>query len=300
MRLKTVFALVACLMMALNFHAIAADDMSTKGAAKMAVDCHSHVFNNDLSLTKDRRYTLDYNATPEDYLKMLDAHGMTRGVLIQPSFLGTDNSYLVAALQTYPKRLRGVIVVDPSISEKELREFDKSGVVGIRLNLIGKPDPDFSTDAWKKQLSTIAHLGWQVEIHAEAKRLPSIMPALLKTKVKVVIDHFGRPDVNLGVEDPGFKYLLSTGKSGLVWVKISAAYRNGPQGEDIAFKAIPLLKKFMGVDHLLWGSDWPHTQNEKTTNYTVNRDFFNKMISDEKEREIILVKNPAKLFKFDR
>ena len=43
----------------------------------------------------------------------------------------------------------------------------------------------------------------------------------------VVVDHFGRPDPRLGVDDPGFRYLIETGATGRVWVKLSGAYRNG-------------------------------------------------------------------------
>ena len=58
-----------------------------------AVDCHAHVFRVGLPMADVRRYAPDYNATPTDYLKMLDASGMSHGILIQPSFLGTNNSY---------------------------------------------------------------------------------------------------------------------------------------------------------------------------------------------------------------
>jgi predicted TIM-barrel fold metal-dependent hydrolase len=44
---------------------------------------------------------------------MLDRYGMSHGVLIQPSFLGTDNAYMVQGLRTAPERLRGIAVVSP-------------------------------------------------------------------------------------------------------------------------------------------------------------------------------------------
>ena len=63
-------------------------------------------------------------------------------MLVQPSFLGTDNSYLVAALKEQPQRLRGVVVVDPMIAQSELDDLSTAGVVGVRLNLIGVDLPD--------------------------------------------------------------------------------------------------------------------------------------------------------------
>ena len=59
-------------------------------------------------------------------------------MLIQPSFLGTDNRFMLDALRRYPQRLRGVAVVDASISDTQLDELEEAGVVGIRLNLIGR------------------------------------------------------------------------------------------------------------------------------------------------------------------
>src|SRR3954452_1735114 len=102
----------------------------------LAIDCHAHVFACDLPLTSDRRYAPAYDATLSDYLGMLDRNGMSHGVLVQPSFLGTDNAYLLEALRREPRRLRGIAVAAPETEPDELRRFDKAGIVGLRLNLI--------------------------------------------------------------------------------------------------------------------------------------------------------------------
>jgi hypothetical protein len=88
-----------------------------------------------------------------------------------------------------------------------------------------------------------------------------------------VTDHFGKPDPALGVDDSGFRHLLSTGHIGRVWVKRSRAYRNGDGavGDRIAKAAIPLLRDNFGVDHVAWGSDWPHTQFESVAKYPILR-----------------------------
>ncbi len=76
------------------------------------IDCHAHVFSRDLELAAVRRYTPGYDATLAQYLSHLHAHGLSHGVLVQPSFLGTDNRYLLAALRQAPEQLRGVVVVE--------------------------------------------------------------------------------------------------------------------------------------------------------------------------------------------
>jgi len=104
-----------------------------------AVDCHAHVFRRDLPMPDRRRAPAGYDATVDDYLRQLDANGLSHGVLIQPSFLGTDNSYFLKALRAWPKRLRGVVMLDPGTDERTLAELDALGVRGLRLNLVGLP-----------------------------------------------------------------------------------------------------------------------------------------------------------------
>ncbi len=265
-----------------------------------AVDTHAHVFKRGLPLANARRYAPDYDATPDDYVRMLDANGVSHAVLVQPSFLGTDNSYLVDALRQQP-RFRGIAVVPPTVSRDELRALDEAGVVGIRLNLIGLPDPRLDAEPWPSLLKRLAEFDWQVELHAEARRLPALLDPLTKARVKAVVDHFGRPDPALGVDDPGFRHLLSTGRTGRVWVKLSGAYRNGngDVGERIARAAVPLLRDSFGMDHLVWGSDWPHTQFESIVNYAAARAGLDAWLPDAAERQAVLVDAPVKLFKLD-
>lgn len=268
--------------------------------AATGIDTHAHVFRRGLKLADVRRYAPNYDATAADYLAVLDANGMSHGVLVQPSFLGTDNSYMVESLQRHPGRLRGIAVVAPEASETELDALAAAGVVGVRLNLVGLALPDFSAGPWPHLLKSIARRRWQVEIHREARDLPQIIAPLLEHGVIVVVDHFGRPDPRLGVDDPGFRYLLSTGKTGQVWVKVSAAYRNGASGagEATAMRAAPMLRDAFGAGRLVWGSDWPHTQFEAAVRYASLRAQLEQWFPDETERRNILVANARQLFRF--
>ncbi|MCT7312164.1 amidohydrolase [Ralstonia sp. CHL-2022] len=276
-------------------------DVSRGGPARItAIDTHAHVFERGLPLAGARRYAPTYDAPLSAYLAQLDAHGVSHGVLIQPSFLGVDNSYLLAALKQAPQRLRGVAVIDPAAPETLLTQMNAEGIVGIRLNLIGAADPQLKSPVWQAALARLHALGWHVELHVEARRLPALLQALLEAQVNVVVDHFGRPDPALGVDDPGFAALLAAGRSRRVWVKISGAYRNGAngRGEAIAQAAMPRLKDALGLDRLVWGSDWPHTQFESQINYDKMWAFAGVLLPSAADRKQVLVDTPAQLFRF--
>lgn len=264
------------------------------------VDTHAHIFCRDLPLAANRRYAPEYDALVETYLSNIDSCGLSHGVLIQPSFLGTDNSFIEAALRQYPERLRAVAVVDPEISDAELDRLDTLGFVGIRLNLIGKELEDFSAPLWQHLFSRLAQLNWQVEIQRGFDDLYTFVPAILASGVNVVIDHFGRPG---GVIDTGrtdHAKSLELFASEQMWIKLSAAYRAEADLEQ-AGQMLEILRKTMGgIDRLVWGSDWPNTQFENSTNYKEQFAFFTSLVTDAQEQRRILVDNAINLFRFNQ
>ncbi|WP_250456114.1 amidohydrolase family protein [Caballeronia sp. ATUFL_M2_KS44] len=276
-------------------------DASSRNDARR-IDTHAHVFRRGLPLAQHRRYAPDYDAPLDAYLAQLDAHQIARGVLVQPSFLGTDCSYLLHALSGARDRLRGVAVIARDCGPDLLTDMAEAGIAGIRLNLIGHADHPLDHWISARTLAHVRELGWHVEVHAEAARLNGIVVALLDAGVNVVVDHFGRPDPALGASDPGFRRLLEFGASKRVWVKVSGAYRNWPGNrvaDDEARKAFDLLKDAFGVHRLMWGSDWPHTQFETSDRFARSLELLNALVPDDKERDVVLADTPARLYMFD-
>jgi predicted TIM-barrel fold metal-dependent hydrolase len=270
-------------------------------ASILGIDGHAHVFSRELDLTSARRYSPDYDATLAMYQHNLQGHGLSHGVLVQPSFLGTDNRYLLNALRQAPEQLRGVVVVDRQISRRELDEMDGLGVVGIRLNLMGKALPDFSEPQWAVLFSHIAELDWHVELHRHVADLPGLIRALMPFGVKVVIDHFGRPDARLGLDQPGFRELLELSLGGRLWMKVSGIYRlegSEAQNLDFARAALPLLVQSFGQQRLVWGSDWPHTQHENHVSYGSVVEQLRALECSPQVMRSLLIEAPQVLFDF--
>lgn len=267
--------------------------------ALTGVDTHAHIFRRDLPMVSNRRYSPEYDALAEQYLEHLDRHGLSHGVLIQPSFLGTDNHFMLDALQRYPQRLRAIAVVEADTSEAQLDELAEAGVVGIRLNLIGKSLADYVSPAWTALFERLARRGWQVEIQRGIDDVARIGAAILATGVVVVIDHFGLPSAGIDPSNPSHQAFLQLLGHERVWLKLSAAYRSHSDQQQAQQLLVQLRQAAGGIERFVWGSDWPNTQFEDQTDYIRQFAFVQALLPDEGERAQVLTANPAKLFGFD-
>lgn len=257
------------------------------------VDSHAHVFKPGLKLAAVRRYAPDYEASKDEFIRNFESKGLTAGLLIQPSFLGTDNSFMIEAIDAHPTKLYGVAVVEPTITIEELKELNSHNIVGIRLNLYGIEAPDLLSDEYQKLLGYLKQLDWHVELHTDAINLKNFIEPILKTGVKVVVDHWGKPTAVNPLEDEGFNYLLSKGETKQVWVKVSGVYRLKKGAEldvckQLASMMLPRLLDSFGPERLLWGSDWPHTNFEEFIDYDATWNTFVEMVPDENIRQLIL------------
>jgi predicted TIM-barrel fold metal-dependent hydrolase len=266
-----------------------------------AVDSHAHVFVRGLPLAPQRRHAPDYDATLDSYVRYLAGNEVSHAVLVQPSFLGTDNSFFAAICRQYPQRFRGVAVVDSAVSDKELESLADAGVVGMRLNLLGLPLPDLRSGDWPRLLARANSLRWHVEVHRDASDLPMVVGELLAQRCTVVVDHFGRPNAEAGASDPGFRYLLSTANTGRVWVKLSGAYRStrGNSGLGLGTELAGALLDAFGSERLVWGSDWPHTQHQDRIDYAASVHALATWVPEESTRAAILSRSAKELFRFD-
>ncbi|EFL27934.1 putative 2-pyrone-4,6-dicarboxylic acid hydrolase [Streptomyces himastatinicus ATCC 53653] len=237
-----------------------------------------------------RRYTPDYDATPDTYLSLLDTHGLDGGVLVQPSFLGTDNSYLLEALGKAPHRLWGVAVIDPGTSRDELDRLVRAGVCGIRLNLVGRPVPPLHEAVWQRLGRALAARNLHLEVQARAEQWNELSPWLLRWPGQVVVDHLGLP-LDTTLSSPGAKALVSLLTADHVWVKASAPYRSARAA---ASAMLHHVLDTAGPARTLWGSDWPWTQHEEGRTYADTLSWLMRQLSATEITQVLCA-NPLRL-----
>jgi predicted TIM-barrel fold metal-dependent hydrolase len=263
-----------------------------------AIDTHALVFTRDLRLAPNARYVPEAEAPVERYLDLLDQHGLAAGVLVQPSFLASDNRYLLQAIARVPARFRGIAVVTPTVASEELARLKNAGIVGVRLNLMGREPPDFAASPWPQHFAALSRAGLHVQVHAEGPRWLQILKPLLAAGVRLVIDHFGRPSDGMGPRCPGFQSLAAAARDADIWFKLSAPYRLLPT--TAAWACADVLLTIPGPGRLVWGSDWPWTQHPHVTRYSDTLAWLSEWVRDAGAREQILGANARTLFGFNK
>lgn len=271
-----------------------------------ACDTHAHVFGPAarFPFAADRSYTPP-DAPLAQYLAMLDTLGFARGVLVQGSAHGGDNSAMLDALARHPERLRGVAVADADVPPAELRRWHALGVRGLRFNHFFRDGTLHYRGGVRLQAAhalapVMRELGWHLQLWIDVKDLPETIRTLAALGLPVVIDHMGRSDASAGTATAGFASLLRLLGAGGCWVKLSGAHRISRQPPDYP-DAQPFHAALVAEnpERLLWGGDWPHPRMEgemPDVGHLV--DLFQAWTPNAAVRRRVLVDNPARLYGF--
>jgi predicted TIM-barrel fold metal-dependent hydrolase len=269
-----------------------------------ACDCHAHILGprSRYPYSAQRVYTPP-DCLLEDFRRMLDALGLERAVLVQPSVYGVFNTVMLEALARAPARFRGVAVVPPDIDDAELQRLQQRGVRGVRVNVVdvrNRAAGALPLDDLRALALRIRPLGWHMELLLHVDEFPELDRTLADFPVDVVLGHFGYMQAGRGTNAPGFQALLRLLRAGRTWVKLTGPYRISGAAlphPDVAPLAHALAQA--APDRLLWGSDWPHVMLKGAMPNDADLvDLLAAWLPDEALRRRLLVDNPAKLYGF--
>lgn len=265
-----------------------------------AVDCHAHVFGpaSRYPYSKDRSYTPP-DSSLSQYRQLLNTLGLTRGVLVQPSVYGVDNSCLVDNLLAAGPDFCGVAVVDPQCDDGELHRLAAAGVRGLRFNAVFGGGA--ALEGVRALAARVKALGWHVELLVDVSNFQGLSELVRNIAVPVVLDHMGHAPVSKGVADNGFQELLGLIRDQACWVKLSGAYRllgePGAGYEDVGAFARALVSA--APTRCVWATDWPHPQIPvPMPNDGDLMDLLLDWVPDDGLRRQVLVDNPARLYGF--
>ncbi|UFZ05774.1 amidohydrolase family protein [Bradyrhizobium ontarionense] len=266
-----------------------------------ACDSHHHIYDARFSVSPHWRGGRPDGATVADYRLLQKRLGVTRHVIVQPSTYGVDNRCLLDALEQFGDEARGIVVIDETTSDDELKRMDGLGVRGVRVNFLTPQSWGVTTaERLVQTAKRIAPLGWHVQVLMSGDQIAQHEAVLAGLPVTVVFDHLGRIPQPAGLAHPGAQAMLRVVNKGGGWIKLSEPYADTkigpPDYPDTS--AVARACVLAAPDRVIWGSDWPHPTEKDKPDDAVLFDLLSDWAPDPAVREKILVTNPAKLFGF--
>jgi len=236
------------------------------------IDAHVHVWTPDtekypLAKGYQKSDMKPPSFTPEELMAHAKPCGVSRVVLIQMSFYGFDNSYMLDVMHKFEGVYSGVAVIDEDDSPAErMRELKKQGVRGFRI----RPE-DAKPDAWLKTDGMRAMWKCGAEENLAMCHLinPEYLPAVAEMcrefgDTPVVVDHFARIGVDGTIRKSDLENLRALAKFKTTSVKVSAYYALGKKKAPYADLG-PMIRQLLdayGPERLMWASDCPFQVQE--------------------------------------
>jgi len=274
-------------------------------------DTHAHVFGppDKFPFSPTRQYTPP--AAPiEHYLNMLAVIGIDRGVVVQPSAHGFDNTATLDAIAKKGGCFRGIARVDDTTTAEELKGLHEGGIRGVRFNLLDRSAGNIKLMVFDRVIERLVEFGWSVDLHIDPKNLMEQEGRIRAIPVPVVFDHLARINPADGLGQEAFQLLLDFLKDERFWVKLTGAdkiSRTDSRSDKGLFytDVVPFARALIEAapDRVIWVTDWPHSNifvPGKTPNDGDLLDLLSEFAPDESVRHKILVDNPSRLYGFDQ
>lgn len=271
------------------------------------IDAHVHVWTPDTDgYPLAEGFTLEDmqppSFTPVELLEHASPCGVQRIVLIQMSFYGTDNSYMLDAMREHPGIFGGVAVVDEhSEPVAAMRALKKQGVRGFRIRP-GKRKPDawLGGDGMANMWKCGGDEGLAMCCLIDADFLPSVAATCRRfPDTPVVIDHFARIGVDGEIRETDVANLCTLAKHKNTFVKVSAFYALGKKKSPYT-DLLPLVRRLLdayGPERLMWATDCPYQVQEGHTyadSVALIRDHLDRLSAG--DRDCLLRKTAERVF----
>ena len=239
------------------------------------IDAHVHVWTQDFD-----RYPIapEYTPadmkpptfTPEELFSHCKPSGVDRIVLIQMSYYGFDNSYMLDTMAKWPEAFGGVAIIDHTQAgvADEMAAVREQGVRGFRVQPdAADPATWLEDDAYQRMMGVAGELGMAIcalidpEYLAAVGRAAQAFPA-----TNFVVDHLSRTGALGPIEQAHVDAMCALAPNPNCSVKVSAFYALGEKTPP-HHGLIPMIRQVyeaLGPDRLMWASDCPFQVDNET------------------------------------
>ncbi len=257
------------------------------------IDAHVHVWTDDLNAypLADAYTKSDVQPEtfyPEDILAHAAPSGVNRIVLIQMSYYGFDNSYMLDVMEKQPDVFSGIAIIDWNgpHPDEDMRRLADRGVRGFRLYVRDEHALD------GRGIEQMFMAGARHNLAICPLINPVALPSLDRRcsqfpDTPVIIDHLSRIGAAQPIDDSHIESLCTLSKHANVMVKVSAFYALGRKGPPYA-DLVPLIRRVFdafGPDRMMWASDCPFQVVDHTYEDSIGlvRDRLDFLSAEDKE-----------------
>ncbi len=270
-----------------------------------AIDAHVHLWTDDRETYPRKPGAQNFppqRFTAEDFLAHAGPNGVTRAVLVQMSFYGFDNSYMLDSRRAHPGVFSAIGIVDSNAPhpDQAMRDLARQGVRGFRIVPGNAPQTWLDTAGMQAMWRCGAEQRLAMCGLVNPDALPSIDRMCARfPDTPVVIDHLARIGAGGDVRETDVRLLTSLAKHRKVYVKVSAFYALGRKQAPYT-DLVPMIRRVFdayGPRRLMWASDCPfqvqdgHTYADSIALVRERLDF----VSNE-DREWLLSKTAESVF----
>lgn len=265
-----------------------------------ATDSHVHIFGpkERFPYAETRSFT-PVDAPKETLFAWHKKMGIDRCVIVNTLLHGNDNSVVEDAIIASKGRYLGIALVKTDVTDAELKRLSLAGFRGVRFHFM----PGYAVHETPEQIIALTKrlepLGMHLQLQLHAQYAKALMPILKTSAVTVVMDHMGRVDANLGIDQPNFQDFCRLLELPGFMVKVSGIDRidsKPPYEKGISF-AHYLVRNY--PDRCIWGSDWPHPNHTHVPDDGMLIDSLEKIAPKPDVLHQVLVDNPQRLYRFN-
>jgi D-galactarolactone isomerase len=267
-----------------------------------ACDCHFHIYDTRFPPPGPSK-RLVTNASMAEYRLLQKRIGTTRAVIVTPSAYATANDVTLDGIAQFGSNARGVVVINPGITDAELKKMADGGIRGIRFTLFDPTTAVTSFDMIEPLAKRINDLGWHVQLHLRGDQIVEHEAMLMRIVSPIVFDHMGRLPQPQGIHHPAFGIIGRLIDKGKTWVKLSGVYQDTKVGPPTYADQTEVARAYLKAapERMIWGSDWPHpTESVNKPDDAVLFNLIADWAPDQTLRQRLLVDNPAALYGFPR
>jgi predicted TIM-barrel fold metal-dependent hydrolase len=261
--------------------------------------CNAHLHIIDPAFPNDGKAAAQIG-TVETYRALADQLRLPRAVFVQAKPFALDNTCLLDAIEKFgPENTRGIAVVNNTVTDAQLAHLHAGGVRGLRFSVWNPNNAVVSFDDCYPLSERVKDMGWNIQLHMGAAQIAQNADVIRKLDCKVVIDHMGRLNPELGVRDPAYTFLLEMIDKGNAWIKLCGPYLNTVTGAP--WKDATATAKAIAAyapERVVWGTDFPHVTEKIKPDEFALTEMIAQWFPTPHARQLALVDNPAEVYGF--